>query len=66
MLLAEIVIFMLAALPHLLLERTIQILEVNSQENPTAAEGVGDSDLFEVVDADEVGNGGDDSLPKTL
>lgn len=63
---AEVIIFVLAAFSHLFLERPVQVFEVNSKQDATSTEGVGYSDLLEVVDTDEVGNGRFHSLSESL
>jgi hypothetical protein len=57
LLFAEVVIFVFATSPHLLLEGTFQILYVYLDLMSAPAEGVGDFDLFYVVDAEQVGDG---------
>ena len=54
---------MLAPLAHFLLERLVKVLDVNFKDDAAAAEGVGELDLLEVIDAEEVGDGIEHPLP---
>jgi hypothetical protein len=61
LLLAEAVVLDLPALPQLLLERLLQVLYVDLKGEEAAAEGIGDVDDLEVVDAEQVWDGVDDA-----
>lgn len=54
---AEVVIFVFSASPHFFFEGPFEVLYVDFELVSAAAEGVGDFDLFDVVDAEQVGDG---------
>ena len=62
MLFAKKIVLVFATFAHFFFQRATQVLEVNSEDDSTPTECVRDFDLLEVIDAEQIRNGGEYAL----